>query len=120
MSIGNKDPELKAQRGYTDEKSFVRPDGSEVLHGADWKRRKRELRHRSGGQCEYELRPGVRCINDAVDPCHVEPRHPIRDDRLSNLLAGCRICHDKHDKAVAKRQLQWRKPHGDRPSQPAI
>ena len=109
MSIGNKSPELKAQRGYKHPKSFVRPDGTEVLKGEDWKRRKHELWLRCGGQCEYELRPGIRCQNDCDDPCHIEPRHPKRNDELSNLKGGCRDCHEKHDKAVAKRQLHWTK-----------
>jgi hypothetical protein len=115
MGIMNKSPELKAQRGYTEAGSFVRPDGSEVLKGKDWQRRKVQLRHRSGGQCEYELRPGIRCQDDAADPCHVIPRHPTRDDRLTNLKHGCRACHERHDLAVAKRQLKWRSNEQSQP-----
>ena len=105
--ITARDPDEKRRRGYTDRKTYVRVDGSEVLHGNDWKRRKVELWHRAGGQCEYDLRPGIRCVNDGVDPCHVEPRHPMRDDRLCNLKLGCRLCHEKHDKQTPKRKLHW-------------
>ena len=106
------DRQAKARLGYVEEKSRVYTDAQgnvirEVLHGRDWKHRKAELWRRAGGQCEYELRPGVRCWRDGVDPCHIEPRHPVRDDRLSNLKLGCRPCHEKHDKQTPKRQLHW-------------
>jgi len=64
----NKDAELKEQRGYTNPKSFVRNDGSEVLKGEDWKRRKMELRIRPSSSRSFAVairissrrRPAVR------------------------------------------------------------
>src|ERR1700751_4012080 len=50
----DRDEDLKRQRGYSDPSSFVRRDGSEVLKGADWKKRVAELRERSGGRCEQK------------------------------------------------------------------
>ena len=103
-----RDEEAKKRLGYKDPRSKVRPTGEEILFGADWKRRKKELWFRCGGQCEYEIRPGVRCPNDCHDPCHDPiPRAHGRDDRLSNLKGGCRDCHRKND--VQQRELRWRK-----------
>ncbi|HET7210032.1 MAG TPA: hypothetical protein VFI95_25895 [Terriglobales bacterium] len=113
----NKDPELKRQRGYTDPKSFVRLDGSEVLHKADWKRRKEELWERAGGRCEYEQPWKVwpwggpameRCTAEGWIPAHIEPRHPRRDDRMSNLKLYCFT----HDRLTEKKA--WRKPRWSR------
>ena len=117
------DREAKKRLGYVEEKTRVWTDEQgnvvrEVLHGKDWKRRKEELFRRAGFQCEYELRPGIRCTADAVDPCHVEPRHPIRNDMLSNLMAGCRPCHIKHDKQTPKRQLHFTAKRGAGQRQP--
>jgi hypothetical protein len=97
----HKDPELKRIRGYTDPKSFVRTDGSEVLHGEDWKKRKQELWFRCGGQCEYIYPNKARCRGDCVDPHHIKPRWPVRDDRLDNLLGLCR----EHHKLLDKRKI---------------
>ena len=113
-----KNPQLKAMRGYTDKKSFVRNDGSEVLHGKDWDKRKWELGERCLGHCEYVpyrqewiqgigwLYAGInRCPMPADDPHHIKPRSKGRDDRLSNLQALCRYHHDLLD----RRKPKWRK-----------
>ncbi len=105
-----KDPELKRKLGYTDPKSFVREDGSEVLHGEDWKRRKRELWNRCGGQCEFHYpQNGARCRENCQDPAHVIPRHPRRDDRMENLKGMCRAHYELTDLQTPKRRLHWKK-----------
>jgi hypothetical protein len=111
-----KSPELKLARGYSDPKSFVRDDGSEVLYGKDWKMRVNvELFLRCGGRCEHEQPWKVwplggpameRCTNDAEDPHHRIPRSKGRDDRLENLQALCRYHHNLLD----KRKVKWSKP----------
>jgi hypothetical protein len=102
MPITARDPELKAQRGYSDPKSFVRVDGSEVLKGRDWARRVAELQERSKGRCE-QICPGGRCLADARDPHHVIKRWPRRDDSLSNLLHVC----GTHHYALDPRKPRW-------------
>ena len=103
----NKDPIAKELSGYMDPKSFVRNDGSEVLFGEDWTRRKKELWVRCQGRCEYLIPlPGggvERCRRMADDPHHTVPRSKGRDDRLSKLQALCRHHHLKLD----RRQVQW-------------
>ena len=98
-----RDDAEKQRRGYTDPRSFVRLDGSEVLHRVDWLKRKQELGERSGGRCEYMDEVGFRCVWDADDPHHIIPRSKKRDDRLSNLVALCRGCH----RALDRRQVRW-------------
>ncbi|MBX6357905.1 MAG: hypothetical protein IRZ05_18880 [Micromonosporaceae bacterium] len=57
------------------------------------------LTARSGGVCEMQL---VGCQGQATDPCHrikrgIGGRHGAAkrlSDRLSNLVHGCRMCHD--------------------------
>jgi hypothetical protein len=114
VSIANKSPELKAERGYTCPKSFVRPDGSEVLFEEDWEVRKGELWERAKGQCEYwtTVEPYYlfRCDETSGDPCHDPiPRHPRRDDRLSNLKFYCRHHHNLTEPQREKRKLHWTK-----------
>jgi 5-methylcytosine-specific restriction endonuclease McrA len=87
------DVEEKERRGYTDAKTRVRFDGSEVLKGRDWKKRKAELAIRSGGRCEWMVAKEVRCRSQAIDPHHIVPRSKGRDDRISNLLFICRLHH---------------------------
>lgn len=111
-----KDEALKRERGYKDRKSFVRNDGTEVLHGKDWTRRKKELWERAKGQCEAKLEltlncneqrvmeSSKRCVNPGDDPHHIVPRWPKRDDRLDNLLLLCRYHHSLLD----RRKPQWR------------
>jgi hypothetical protein len=94
----DKDPELKKARGYTHPDSFVRNDGTEVLSGDDWDRRKKELGCRAKGRCEYRYFGGERCLNDGDDAHHMRPRWPKRIDNLDNLLLLCRLHHSLIDK----------------------
>lgn len=108
--------ELKRKRGYTDPKTIVRVDGSEVLHGKDWATRKDELWNKAGGRCEYNI-PDMwpnegfspqRCSETSGDPCHIVPRHPRRDDRLENLKFYCRRHHELTEKQ-SWRRVRWTK-----------
>jgi hypothetical protein len=109
----SRDPELKRQRGYTDPKSYVRNDGSEVLYREDWKRRKREIWERGNGKCERivshtwvdQTETIERCRNEMKDPHHIKPRSKGRDDRASNLIGLCRLHHDLLD----ERKPRWTK-----------
>lgn len=113
VRIGNRSEQLKADRGYKDPSTFVRLDGTEVLHGEDLRKRHLELTERSGGRCEYEEKvdqPNVRfvdfrwrCARPATIRAHVIPRHPKRDDSLSNLKHYC----FEHDKVTEKQN--WRR-----------
>jgi hypothetical protein len=95
----SKDQYLKRDRGYTNAKSFVREDGSEVLHKEDWKKRKHELWFRCGGQCEYVYpNSNARCRADCQDAHHIKPRWPVRNDELKNLMGICREHHNLLDK----------------------
>lgn len=76
---------------------------------------------RSGGRCEIAL-PG--CLGAATDPAHrigrgMGGRHgdaKTTNDRLSNVLHACRVCHDHthHNDAAAKddglRLERWQTP----------
>lgn len=115
MSISNKSPELKTERGYTNPKSFVRPDGTEVLKGEDWAKRKDELWARAEGRCEHFIggRSIDRCQEDSGDPCHDPmPRHPKRDDRLSNLKFYCRRHHELTEPQREKRRPRFGEGRG--------
>ena len=94
---------------FTDPRSYVRRDGSEVLYRDDWKRRVAELDDRSGGRCEHNPFPeneDMRCARQAADPDHIVKRSKRRDDRLSNLRALCRYHHNlRHP----EKQPQWTK-----------
>jgi len=97
----------KQKRGYRDKSSIVRPDGSEILVGKDWLKRKAELWARAGGRCERILSDGRRCRNEAHDPHHMTPRSKGRDDRMTNLIALCRGCHNLVDwKRIKLRDLR--------------
>jgi len=119
--LSNRDKQLKQERGYRG-KSYVRPDGSEVLlDKLDWDLRKRELYKRAGGKCEYiaDIKVGIntvksRCQVQGAIPAHIEPRHPYRDDRLSNLLLLCK----QHDKIMEKQN--WRKTRFGEGSKPIV
>lgn len=78
-------------------------DGREVMGKLDWKIRKQELAKRSGGICEFVNEDGFRCIEAATIPSHIIPRHPVRDDRLSNLKHQC----FEHDRLTEKQS--WRR-----------
>jgi hypothetical protein len=99
-------PDLKRERGYKHAKSKVFASGREILQGLDWTRRVKELAERSGGRCENIIKgnwgyygiPGGRCIRAADDPHHLQLRSKLRDDRMENLLAVCRTCHELLDR----------------------
>ena len=105
--MSHKDPQLKAERGYTDKRSYVRVDGSEVLYGKDWTQRKREVWERGGGRCErmvgWDYRCRVRCRSEMHEPHHINPRWPKRDDRAFNLIGLCRLHHSLLD----RRKPRW-------------
>ena len=106
-----KDAELKRERGYVDPKTKVFADGREVLGPKDWKKRKEELWARGGGRCEYKFHSGrtvIRCNAEMQIPAHVIPRHPVRDDRISNLKGYC-VAHDR----LMEKQ-NWRRIRSDR------
>jgi len=104
-----KSKELKAERGYTDPRSYVRNDGSEVLYGRDWTARKREIWERGNGKCEKLVEWGVEkqiyCRSEMHDPHHIKPRSKGRDDRASNLIGLCRLHHSLLD----YRKPRWSK-----------
>lgn len=113
-----KDKALKAERGYHG-KSYVREDGSEVLlDKRDWDLRKRELWKRADGRCEYineiEGCQRRRCLHEGVIPAHIIPRHPVRDDRLSNLKLYC----FRHDRLTEKQS--WRRPRWGEGQKPMV
>lgn len=99
-----KDKEATEARRFEHAKSKVMKDGREILCGQDWKDRVEELRQRSGGRCEQQIKGVIatRCRSEAADPHHIVRRSKLRDDRLSNLQALCRLHHDLLDE---------RKPH---------
>lgn len=79
------------------------------------------LTERSGGICEIQ---SEECTYRALDPCHrigegSGGRHGDAaevNDRLSNLLAGCRACHDwTHREPDAARVEGWMLRNGDDP-----
>ena len=100
------DRQAKLDRGYKEAKTKVYASGREILVGRDWKQRVKELEERSGGRCEaiikgnwgYHGIPGGRCIRAADDPHHLQLRSKLRDDRIENLLAVCRPCHEALDR----------------------
>jgi hypothetical protein len=79
------------------------------------------LAERSGGWCEMQL-PG--CQGQAIDPCHrvatgmggVHGDAVELSDRLSNLVHGCRSCHDwTHHNPTEAERLGLILPHGADP-----
>jgi hypothetical protein len=109
------DNEAKKRLGYANKRSKVRPDGTEILYGNDWKQRKEELLARCGGRCEQITSDGERCRSEAHDPHHKVARSKGRDDRLSNLIALCRLHHDILD----WKKLKWRSHEQSQPG-PAV
>jgi hypothetical protein len=90
---------------FEDDRSYIAKDGRHVLRGYDWDERKRELLKRSGGRCEFLNCQGYRCSAEGAIPAHIIPRHPLRDDRLSNLKHYC-IPHDKQMEKQAWRRIR--------------
>lgn len=110
------DKQATLAKGFADYRSFVAPDGREVLYKDDWDRRKTELWERCGGRCEAMLEViGVtpwRCTAEAADPHHVIRRSVKRDDRLLNLQALCRYHHDLLDERKIRSDRQERREAG--------
>jgi hypothetical protein len=104
------DRQLTEAAHFQEDKSYVCPDGREILHGKDWKRRVEELRVRSGGRCENlfirinddQFEEHIRCRREARDPHHKTLRSVKRDDRLEALLAVCGPCHEMLDREQRK------------------
>lgn len=102
------DKQLTAAAGFKDAKSYIAPNGREVLYGKDWKARKQELWKRADGRCEFVYRTSLgweitRCFQEGQIPAHIEPRYPKRDDRLSNMKLYC----FEHDRLMEKQA--WRR-----------
>lgn len=87
------------------------------------------LAARSDGWCELQV-PGV-CVGRAVDPCHRRGskhggRHgaaAVEHDQLSNVLHGCRPCHDWQTTAGNRplaEQLGWVVREGAAPAQVSV
>jgi hypothetical protein len=92
---------------FSDPRSYVRRDGSEVLYEADWKARVKELSGRAEERCEHIfLVDGCeyRCSGEAAHPHHRVKRSRFRDDRISNLIALCVPCHRREH---PEKQPQW-------------
>jgi hypothetical protein len=111
-------------RCFKDPKSYVCPDGREILHGEDWEERKFELLKRCHGQCEYmmvrmrlniEEPTHVRCSREAADPHHNVLRSIKRDDRLDKLTALCRHHHIIVDREQRKAKRERRGPQETSP-----
>src|SRR6267142_1617316 len=95
------------ERKFADPKSRVMRDGRETLRGQDWLARKLELWARSEGRCEHTWKVGrqtFRCSAEGTIPAHVIPRHPLRDDRMDNLLCLFQTHDAMHEKQ------SWRRP----------
>lgn len=59
-----------------------------ILKGTDWAHMKRLIYDRGEGVCEYcEQR-------EMADVHHIIFRSKHRDDRETNLIGLCRVCHD--------------------------
>jgi hypothetical protein len=103
------DKELTLAAGFEDFRSYIAPDGRQILYGADWLARKKALWERCGGRCEAILEIiGVtpwRCQREAQEPHHVVRRSVKRDDRLLNLQA---LCHEHHS-MLDERKPRWSK-----------
>jgi 5-methylcytosine-specific restriction endonuclease McrA len=92
-----RDAKATAEAHFSDPKSYITPDGREILFKADWHRRLEELQERSKGKCEE-------CSRPAAHAHHVLKRSIERDDRLLNLQALCHTCHAKKH---PEKQVRW-------------
>lgn len=108
--------------GFADKRSYICWDGREVLAGADWKARKRELWKRCQGECEkwtcqfvpilegVEV-PGARkCRKEAVHPHHKIKKSVKHDDRLENLMG---ICEEHHRMMHPEKQTRFGEGRGE-------
>jgi hypothetical protein len=104
-----RDRQATEARHFLDKKSYVAPDGREVLYGLDWKMRKQELLKRSLGRCERFSILGKShdawCRAEGGEPHHIKKRWPLRDDRLENLANLSHWCHLAED----ERKPRWTK-----------
>lgn len=97
------------RRGYSG-KSKVRFDGTEILVGKDWTKRKQELWNRAGGRCEkrvfraHGLEHFERCRSEGHHPHHIIHRSKQRNDDLKNLVLLCSLHHSLEHKA---RNPRW-------------
>ena len=82
---------------------------------------RKALRERSGGFCEMRLEGG---LGRATDPCHRiasgnggrQGAAKVHHDRLSNVVHGCRACHDWcHDNIASAELLGLMLREGDVP-----
>jgi hypothetical protein len=92
-----RDRQATEARRFEDKRSYITPDGREVLYGADWAVRKQELWIRAGGRCERivgtEGEAPVRCRSEIDHPHHKVKRSKGRDDRLEALEGLCELHH---------------------------
>lgn len=99
-------------RNFKSPKSYVTPDGREILFDDDWDARRFQLLQRSRGQCEYLIQNNgwgpIRCQREAADPHHIILRSIQRDDRLANLLAVCKHHHYVLDREQRKAKISAR------------
>lgn len=113
----DRDEAAKLVRGYTNDRSYVRRDGSERLHGEDWDNRKTEVWRRSDGACEMisvmKREHDEHCSGDMHHPHHIIQRSVRRDDSLSNLAGLSIACH----RAVDQRKVGGRSRCDERPIQ---
>jgi hypothetical protein len=91
-----KDIQATEARHFSDKRSYVAKAGQDVLYGADWDARKRELLNRSIGLCEMarlKRNHASGCSGKCEEPHHIVRRSQQRDDRLSNLVGLSHFCH---------------------------
>jgi hypothetical protein len=78
----------------------ITKDGREILSGAAYTRRKRQVWERDRGRCRkcWTLVSWDQFKREGVD--HIAKRKMgggFRDDRMENLQVLCRACHDRKD-----------------------
>src|SRR6267142_1462273 len=94
---------VRAVRGQASRKGA----GMSETDRAATRARKLELWARSEGRCEHTWKVGrqtFRCSAEGTIPAHVIPRHPLRDDRMDNLLCLFQTHDAMHEKQ------SWRRP----------
>jgi hypothetical protein len=90
------DAEATKTRKFLDWRSYVAPDGREVLYGEDWEARKQEVWERSKWMCEgWDANCYVKCREPMLDAHHIIKRSVRRDDRMDNLAGLCRTHHQR-------------------------
>src|SRR5258708_4575711 len=95
------DKEATRARHFFDARSYIAPDGREILYGKDWEARKIELHIRSNGWCErftiWRKGHDAWCLGRGEEPHHIIQRSKGRDDRLENLANLSHACHSAED-----------------------